>query len=221
MIDVQKLSVNEWFRKVDNRKGSLINTVRRQSGIMGRVNTGDGYISTVELNEHLEKFHKKFKDSLDDERFSKEEITKIVHFMDPNYDGHISVAECNDAFKRCHFTSKELFEEISISLLVASQMENILIHDELKISDLWREIEEYMDIEDVLAKDKAQMEKLAGRRESSSTNKNASNIYKEVKSVKVLALHEFLCNYENDSGDIFSYEEVNKRSKRSKRRTRE
>ena len=204
LIDAQDLTINEWFRRVDNRRGSQYFNTRKFSHDSGKSGPSGG-ISAAELTDHLNSFHRRFKNTYSDDQFTREEVEHLIQFMDPNGDGQVTISECNDAFSRCHLTSKELAEEHIFATVVTDMMEKSVgkgMGQKKRIVDLYRELEEYMDWVEVKANEKINKKLIHG------LAKNRGRVDAE-DSISVGLLHDYLCIYENDDGDIFTYDEIN------------
>ena len=90
-------------------------------------------------SQQLENFHRKWQNTEVDDKFTREEVQHIIEFMDPNGDNMVSIGECNDAFRRCHLTTKELAEEHSFAMVIMNKIERNLKREHMRVSDLYKE----------------------------------------------------------------------------------
>jgi Ca2+-binding EF-hand superfamily protein/chromosome segregation ATPase len=125
MIDAQGINVIEWYKQCVVIHGSFANE------------HGEQGITSKDMHTYLSKVHKTLPDL---EELKEDEIQDLVHFMDPNMDGHMTKQEVKDAFRRAHMPPNSLYAEYQCGIAMG-KLEDYMHEKKARISELFQSMD--------------------------------------------------------------------------------
>ena len=94
-------------------------------------------LGTVVVSTYIANLHKKKKGL---EALKPDEIKNLLHYMDPNLDGHLTKSELKHAVRRAHMPPNRLYAEYQCSI-VMDKLERYMHKNEMRLKDLFNTID--------------------------------------------------------------------------------
>ena len=125
LIDAQGITPMQWYKQVVEQHG------------LAKNEHGETGLSSNDVRKNLRALHKRMPKL---EELKEEEIQALVHYMDPNLDGHITKSEMKDAFRRASMPPNGLYAEYQCGIAMA-KLEKYMHDKRERIADLFKEFD--------------------------------------------------------------------------------
>jgi Ca2+-binding EF-hand superfamily protein len=115
----------DWFKEALLRHG------------VNKNSHGEAGLTTADIRENLTSLHEKFPNL---QALTEDEIQELVHYMDPNLDGHVTRNEMKQAFRRAKMPPNSLHAEYQCGIAMG-KLEQYMKDKKIRMSDLFNEMD--------------------------------------------------------------------------------
>ena len=121
MIDARGLGIMEWYKQCVAEHGSVKN------------GGGEGGLTSVLIAESFRRLHEGRPDL---EELGRDDVADLVHYLDPNLDGHVTKQEVKDGFRRAHLPPNSLQAEYNCGVAM-EKLSGYMDKKMLRVQDLF------------------------------------------------------------------------------------